>query len=332
MPSYPIQTGCYANTGDISTRQVVRTLNGDLHCVYIRNIGTYQICYSKSDDEGETWTETVLSSGSYYHYYPSIAVDSNDHLHVVWHGPHAGSPSYGQIQYRKYTDSWQTVEYLTSEGVSQTSPTIAVDSNDYLHVVWQGDKQIWYKKYTDSWGSIENIVSEEDTQSDPSIAVDSNDYLHVVWRGNVGVPVYKQIRYIKYTDSWGEVEDLTSEDDDQNIPSIAVDSNDHLHVVWHGEHADSPDHRHIRYKKYTDSWQSIVNLTSGDYEQYSPSLAVDSNDYLHVVWYGKHSGSTTYWQIRYIKYTDSWGSIENLTSASSNQRFPILLWSLWPNT
>jgi len=318
----------------LSQRKLVRTTDGVLHAVYERNDESYksQIYHSYSSDGGKNWQEEAITSGGYNQNEPSIAVDSHDNLHVVWVGYSSESPNYRQIRYRKYDGSWGSISNLTSGNYHQRYPSIAIDSSDYLHVVWHGlhsgsttYNQIRYIKYTTSWSSITNLTSASYGNYEPSIAIDSSDYIHVVWSGN-------NIEYRKYTDSWQDIVAIDDSIYSQDCPCIAVDGNDYVHVVWFGYHSESTSYPQIRYRKYTNSWQSIENLTSGDYGQNEPSIAVDSNNYLHVVWYGESPENPLgYTQIRHIKYTNSWGSVEDLTSVDQVQYYPNLLCAGHPN-
>ncbi|MFA5386929.1 MAG: hypothetical protein WC322_00850 [Candidatus Paceibacterota bacterium] len=342
-PSYTISSSAEnTSTAWGTQRKIVRDSNGNLHATYYKIISYAEsIFYAKSSDNGETWTETQLTSGESLQVLPSIAIDSNDHIHIVWIGTHSGSPLNLQVRYIKYTTSWQSIENLTSDDSYEqvSAPSIAIDSNDYVHIVWSGKHsgstyyQIRYIKYTDSWQSVENLTSESYHQYAPSLAVDSNDYLHVAWYGTcASSTVYTQIRYIKYTTSWQSIETLTSGDYHQEVPSLAVDSKNYVHIAWLGNISGS-SYDQIRYIKYTDSWQSVENLTSDDsYDQQFPSIAIDGNNYLYVAWSGAYSDSPTYKQIRYIKNTGSWGSISNLTSASADQLHPVLIWENYPLT
>jgi len=327
MPYATITTDTHElSTSYLSARKLVRTTDGVLHAVYYRNDEFYksQIYHAYSSDEGETWTEEALTSGSYHQLEPSIAVDSNDNLHVVWSGYSESSPDLRQIRYRKYDGSWGDISDLTSGYYTQDYPSIAIDSNDYLHIVWNGNHsesatyyQIRYIKYTTSWSGITNLTSASYSNYEPSIAIDGNDYLHIVWAGD-------NIEYRKFTDSWQDIVKLEDSEYYQDCPCIAVDGNNYVHVVWYGNHSGSTHYFQIRYRKYTDSWQTIENITSDEHEHYEPSIAVDSNNYLNVVWYGE-TPSSNYWQVRHIKHSSSWGSVEDLTSGDTNKWYPNTL-------
>jgi len=336
MPYYTITTEAHElSTSYLNARKLVRT-TGVLHAVYHRDDESYksQIYHAYSSDGGETWTEEALTSGIYAQVEPSIAIDSEDNLHVVWTGQHSGSTSCLQVRYRKYDGSWGSISNLTSESYQrhQRYPAIAIDSNDNLHIVWHGKHsdsttydQIRYIKYTTSWGSITNLTSASYDNYEPSIAIDGNNYVHVVWKGD-------STEYRKFTTSWQDIVKLDDSELGGDCPCIAVDGNDYVHVVWYGYHSGSTSYSQIRYRKYTDSWQTIENLTSGVYDQYEPSIAVDSNNYLHVVWYGETPENPLgYWQVRHIKYTDSWGSVEDLTSGDTVKYYPNLLCARHPS-
>jgi len=351
----------YTATTYNAQRKIVRTSNGTLYVVYRKQLsGYYQIYVAKSTDNGATWTDetrisTYTGMESYDQYDPSIAVDSNNYLHVVWHGCATGYTSYYQIWYVKYTTSWSTPvrisTYTSMESYHQYYPSIAVDSNNYLHVVWYGSAtgyspyaQIWYVKYTTSWSTPVRISTytgmESNNQLYPSIAVDSNNYLHVVWYGYAtGYTSYTQIWYAEYTTSWSTPVRISTyagmESYSQTYPSIAVDFNNYLHVVWHGRASGYTSFYQIWYTKYTTSWSTPVRISTyagmDIYNQYDPSIAVDSNNYLHVVWHGSATGYTDYNKVWYAKYTTSWQTPIVLQATGQNQ-YPNLRWSRYPTS
>lgn len=153
----------YMNIGYNNGRKIARDKNGNLYVVYVS--GDLIYC-KKSTDNGSTWTDTgfPLISG-YSQSNPSIAIDSHNNVHVVWHGTDA---IYGgsQIKYSKYDGtSWSTWTNIQPiSGYSQSHPSIAIDSADNLHVIWQGGDssnttaaQIKYSKFTTTWSPWVNI-------------------------------------------------------------------------------------------------------------------------------------------------------------------------------
>lgn len=159
------------------SRACTHTSDGTLYVTYCKNLaGVSQIYIKKSVDDGVTWTdETLLSTyagmnGQTQHW-PCIAVDSDDHLHVVWHGQATGYTTGTQIWYAKGVSPYEAADWVTPirisdytdmEDYAQYNPSVAVDSSDYIHVIWRGRTtgyldfyKIWYAVYTDSWATPE---------------------------------------------------------------------------------------------------------------------------------------------------------------------------------
>lgn len=351
-PTYTVKTniGLTGGTQYNNSRKLARASNGDLHCVYSRADGSYtQIYHAKSTDQGQNWTEDKISSDSEStnknQYTPSLAVDSGDNLHVVWYGYTATYSSKYNIRYSKFNgSSWSTPAFFITTGntYDQYNPAIAIDSNNYLHVVWHGYSStaatvanVRYSKYTSSWLSPVNIITETVSgrdQTDAALAVDSSNYIHVVWCGKSSSYSAYNIRYSEYTTSWSSPSFVTTVSSyDQINPSIAIDSLDYLHVVWKGKSLAYSGVYNIRYSKYTTSWSSPIDITTGNtYGEENPSISADSNNYIYVIWEG---GSATYgmYNIQYSKYTSSWSSPAFITTNSSYaQNHPTVLWSNYP--
>ena len=177
-------------------KQCVRDSQGAIYCVYVKTdlSFAYQVYLAKSTDGGITWTEEPVNSENAAQFYPSIAIDSQDNLHIVWSGwGGPTSPKGMNIHYRKKTSSgWEPREMVTSTNYHQKYPEIVVDSQDNIHIVWYGtgwgantgNYNIQYRKRTASgWQVQESITDKSVDQKRPKIAVDSHGNVHVVWLG-----------------------------------------------------------------------------------------------------------------------------------------------------
>jgi hypothetical protein len=148
---------------------------------------------------------------------PAIAINKNNHLHVVWQEENAilVSPAlYSEIFYSRSADrgvTWSTAYNVsaTTETNSQM-PTIAavVDAavgrcsyrTETIHVAWNDDliepgslgpPNIWYRRNLEdgadaTWEPPENVsfISGHSSQGQdgyPSIIADTLDHAHVVW-------------------------------------------------------------------------------------------------------------------------------------------------------
>lgn len=302
-----------------AAKQLARTSDGVLYCVYNRSDGSHsQIYYLYSINNGETWSEELLTTDNYDQLHPAIAIDSNDYIYIVWEGCHSGSPIHSQIRYRIFTTDWNEISNITTDtDWDQRTPAIAVDSNNIIHVVWQkiefiggpwswnGCGPTYYSKKTgDSWSVPIRIgEGEEYGEFSPMIVIDKNAHLHVAWTAggyHYGSCWYSAYR--RYTTYWEPVESFGCYEKEL---SIAVDSEGNVHLVSNnGAYANG-----VHYRKRTSSgWSSPVTIAPvTDTRRKCPSIAIDSSDYLHVIW--DDDGN-----IRYRKYTSSWQDAETLVS------------------
>jgi len=85
---------------------------------------------------------------------------------------------------------WSSTEVISTEStLSSGLPSIAVDSADNIHVIWEDtsdyngagtDKDIFYKRWNGTWSPTEVISTESTSNSfSVSIAVDNADNIHV---------------------------------------------------------------------------------------------------------------------------------------------------------
>ena len=368
-PSYLVSSSTVSTDNMTMTntqRKLVVDGCGVYHAVYTKTLGIKkQVYYSNSLDNGVTWgNETNISTSmDYNNYYPAIAVDSQNHLHVVWYAYDATYATDTQIFYSTYDGtSWSTpVALTTNVNREQQYPVIAVDSNDHLHVAWHGKTDIYTMKYNirytnsinngTTWNTIVEVTAEIRANIYPTIAIDNFDIIHISYAGMDDGSGATKLKYCNarhsstyFTDGlmiWSTEQTLTTDNDyDQEAPNIVVEDiiNDQntIHIVWQGTTLVHPDYRNIRYSKSTDggiTWSTPMMLTTDDsYHQDCATINM-ANDALFIVWNGKYAPYISHQQLRAKRYTSSgsWTTIINLTAdAEYDNQFPVLMHATYP--
>jgi hypothetical protein len=139
----------------------------------------------------------------------------------------------------------------------------------------------------------------------------------VVWQDNT--PGHDEVYYKRSTDggsTWSASQRLTWSSTSSAYPEVGVDSWDWLHVVWQGSASGNTE---ALYRKSTNggtTWTASRRLSWTSGVSFTPMIAVDSSDNLHVVWSDDTPGN---FEIYYKKSTDggeNWTANERLTWTS----------------
>lgn len=235
---------------------------------------------------------------------PSIAIDSEGNIHVVWDDTTQGwwnpSGSDSEIFYCNYTSTngWSNATVISDDKTNWNSdyskdPEIAVDEDDNIHVVWEddtdgawwgNDKEIMYTRNLGYGWSDAIVISDDNTgwndgySRNPSIAVDNHNKVHVVWDDETlgpwgGDPNDKEIMYT-YNEGLGFLNATIISDNESDWyygessePSIVIDNNNHPHVVWkdwHKFHLIGGNDYDIWYSNKIGSEWSVPDVISDD--------------------------------------------------------------------
>jgi len=136
------------------------------------------VSVSTSTNNGNTWSlpPTIINDTpmlSQIQYSPVLAVDSNDNVHVAWHGSGYGTHWMdNEIYYKQYTGgAWGAQEAVTDLNCTQanpaTYPSLIVDSNDVPHIGFMGkchsgdtaeNLPMYVNRSGGTWGSIEEVA------------------------------------------------------------------------------------------------------------------------------------------------------------------------------
>jgi hypothetical protein len=291
---------CYINPNNTTDLLAYHALVAKDNKVYVLySVSTIKINLSIIDALSVTNTNQYNSSITIDNFQSgfngvSLAINSaGTELHAAWASKNSTYPNSFNIRYCKGTINgdgsvtWGAVEQVTAYNVSGydfISPSIVVKNND-AHIC-----------AVQNHGGIYRIVDISKVHNG-TYTTSSNNFVN----GYGAVEVY-------YGGSYYQVS-----------PSACVAPNGRIWVAWYGYDSTDTTRYNIRVSYSDDggvTWSAMQKLTSGNtYHQLTPSITVDKNNNVYVVWSGTHASSTTYYQIRKIKWDGStWGSIVNVTS------------------
>ena len=310
------------NTGNSNNPVVAIDSSSHIHVLWgDYSYGNAEILYKKSTDLGTNWSALQrLTWNSGDSVFPNMAVDSNDHIHVVWYDSTYGND---EILYKKSTDSgntWSAVVRLTWNDGDSCRPAIAVGPNDNIHVVWDdntyGPEEILYKRSTDggnTWSAVERLTWTSMDSYHADVAVDSSNNVRVVWNE---VANNSEIMFKRSQDdglTWDSRVRLTYTSGSSYMSHLAINVAKVIFLVWYDK---TPGNFDIYFKKSQDggqTWSSPARLTYNSGDSVSPCIHVDSPSTLHVAWVDNTPGV---YEIYYKGSTDggsTWSALERLT-------------------
>ncbi|MEW5759587.1 MAG: CARDB domain-containing protein [Candidatus Thermoplasmatota archaeon] len=241
---------------------------------------------------------------------PQIVVDKNQYSRILWQ-----RSGYWYLKVDRYGNPTSAEKFITNKVVTgwgaiyNFGPTIAMDSQESAHVVWDDSWQTVYYSKIDRDGVTlvpQTIIGQYSGGAHtPSVAVGPDDYVHVVHE------------YYKY-----QCEDIvyTKLNNDGTIVTgkqyIAISSD----VEYHCEHAtimvDQDNEIHISFGSENGGWVSRINQyavkDAASVKVYSSpaysagAMAVSPDKNLHVTWLdtGSSWGSTVVGTLYYSKYSN----------------------------
>ena len=270
--------------------------HGNVHIVYNKEWQIYDI-FNNSGYFNETAFPGIRGSS------PSFDIDSEGKIHLSYYIQ--SETGYADIYYYKEGDS-SSIKITSGDGV-YFNPSIAVDSNGYVHIAFmetveQGDNKYFRILYTDNVGGtfktpVELNYTNYINFGHPSIVVDANGVSHIVCysRDNSGV-------YIVYANYSSGVlsqpikvnSTLVSANISAPIPDLTVDGNNNIHIVFSAADLDhysngNPNFNYtaVYYVNYSNGVFSTPIKVSGNVEITShPSIALDTNGVIHIVFAG----------------------------------------------
>lgn len=259
----------------------------------------------------EGWSEDIrLTNNRTALDRPSITVDSDNNVHILWTDSRDGS---WNLYYMKLDSNGnrvigeKKVTPSTAYQFTECSRQIVTDSSNNVHIVWRKNKDIHYAKL-DGNGNV--LINDKFISSGayphlyyPYLTVDSSDNLHV------SINEWAQgTRYLKLNNNGDVLIEKQSIGEHSSYwcgePSIAVDSQNNVYLTWfdtfelgiHLTKLDGDGNTIIDNMKVCD----ILNCWEA-----RPKIAIDSNDDIHLVWQDEDENDI--WQLYYMKLNSTGG-------------------------
>ena len=242
----------------------------------------------------DPWENFTIDSSANVGQYSSIVADSNSELHIAYH-----DATNGHLKYASNTGgSWNhyPIDNAAGQYIGRYT-SIDVDSNDKVHISY-GNLNSWDLKYATnvagSWSrsTIDDGGSNGQAGMYSSLEIDSNDVIHVsYWARNMDLKHATKSAssggtWSDYTVEWGSI---TGE-----WTSIALDSNNKPWISYVSETWDRLELAHKSGSSTTTWGDSTVDSGGNGEIDNGTSIAIDSNDAKHIVYYDDENGDLKY--------------------------------------
>lgn len=267
--------------------------SGNIHCVWSYKVeSNYKhIYYSKSIDDGQTWSEpeNVSQNTSLWMENPHIVADSDNNLHLTY-DYNSGNPYQTLIVHRKFMgNAWSEMDTVSSGWPGARHNRLLIDNNDKLYCFWFHDFQngtTFYRVLENGvWDEIQIPYNNNDNIFMMKGNFDSTNKLHCSgYRYFEGQSAYDQrIVYFTYFNNiWSDLMQVSYNYNAWTGNDIALDTNFYPHIVWRQAINDNiPPDNGTLYSSFDNlSWSNPIILAEDASEQ---AIAIDKNNNTHII-------------------------------------------------
>ncbi len=272
--------------------------SGKLHVVWedFRN-KNWDVYYANSTDGGLSFGANLLvttQSTDDWQNDPSVAVDFQGTVHVVWEDNRDGNWS---IYYANSLDGFAD-NTRVSDGLlpgNQWTASIVVGSDGTIHVVWEANADVHYSRSTNgglTFGPSRKLNDDggNATQGKASIAVEDGGGVHVAWEDTrLGD---SDIFYTHSTDNGISFSPNVKVNDDvsgegQGTPAVAVEDGEFVHLAWADAREGNWDIYYTTSYDGGSSFQPNSKVNDDPLKrdwQTRPSIVAEDGGYFHVAW------------------------------------------------
>lgn len=290
---------------------IMQTRDGTIWIVWTSDrieLGKYDLYYKTSSDNGLSWSNpTRISWHPSIDERPAIMQTRDKKIWLVWACARTGNK---EIIYKTSSNNgftWSTVSQLTSNTVTDSSPSITQNIDGTICVVWHRNAtgedswnyDIFCKTSSDyglTWSNETRVTTDPSLDMKPSVTHLENGTLLVVFTSHRADDNFEIFWKSSHDNgmSWSDATRITT--DTANLdasPSIVQDMNGTIWVVWSKE-------LEIYYKtsnNYGASWSPDTYLTKSAGDDTNPSVMNSEDSRMWVVWESTRSDFDIYYKI-----------------------------------
>lgn len=276
----------------------------ELHALWVAGVSDSYLLYSQYTAQGWSNPQRITPVGINARY-ATLAVDGQNRAQVAFYAAQDNGP------YIYYTGAsatgWLTPTIVSPElpeYPSASTPHLAVDGQDRLHIVWQGlpdssttQFAIYYRTGDgQQWSAIQRLSTPGQATNAPRVAVDSAGHVHVVWYG-----VNEQEIYYTQNDGVGWTEPLNISQTPLPVPKqtiisqgpdLAIDATGAIHVGWlessNGSYFDAVYYATNRTGHWAVEPVMVEPTPVRDMQRQSPTVVdvlAAGADQVHLLWH-----------------------------------------------
>ncbi|MFQ6104337.1 MAG: hypothetical protein ACE5OP_08600 [Candidatus Glassbacteria bacterium] len=262
--------------------------NGSSHVVWLRGSGDAGEVYYATNASGSWITERVTFNGT-TDVHPVVAVDGDNIPHVCWAGFDTQSGE-GKIFYgNRSSGSWE-VEALTDSYIGDfwtgAAPSISVSQNGVVQIAYRGgnfgDYHIHQATNASGEWTIQELPSSNTEDFNSWVLTDYYGACYLAMSGNDGWGFPYHVYHTQSSDrglTWSPRE-LATGTYSATTPVLGVDWYANSHITWEEVSGNMLTGTIFYSTNQSGSWSS--QQITGEWENYSPSLAVDGSGGVHV--------------------------------------------------
>lgn len=242
--------------------------------------------------------------------YPKLCSDNNGYVYAVWIDARGG------IYFNRSNDhgqNWLSNDVLIASVTNPASLKIGCDNTGHVYIVWRQNDNVYLKRSSDFGQNFSSIIGIAGPVSEGyDFTSNQNGHLVVVWNTNSNYDLFVSYS-TNHGASWSSPVNIISPRqywyDFHKSPSVAIDNNGHVYVVWLDDKGLTPL-EHIVYfnssSDYGQTWQTDFPISQSEngYVGEAPQIVCDNNGHVYSAWL------KTTWQqpnVLYFNKSDNYG-------------------------